>query len=767
MIVLRICLFWAASAITLMLGHSVYSDDEPGKKEVPSVIDSREQETLLTIDRIFDAKEFELKDYSARWIEGTSSYTLLTEVKDDQDHHEIRRYAAATGAYETIVAKQDLIPKGESAPLEIDDYELSNDQSKVLIYTNAQRVWRKNTRGDYWLFDCSTRQLVKLGGEEDPATMMFAKFSPDGKQVAYVRNRNIYLQDLSDLSQRCLTYSDNENIINGTTDWVYEEEFQVRDGFRWSPDGKLIAYWQIDTTGVDQFPLVNNTDSLYPEVTWFAYPKVGQRNPSCRIGVVDIESGNSQWIQTPGEPHEHYIPRMDWAESSEELIVQQLNRLQNCNKLFLADVTTGEVTTVLKEEDAAWVDVHHELLWLEDGTKFVWISERDGWRHAYLVSRNGEESLLLTPGDYDVIKLLQVDEKHQCFYFIASPDDPTQRYLFRGSLDGSPAQKLTQPEANGVHDYQFSEDSEWAIHRTSHADWPGQTELISIPEHKTVRLLEENKIVADSVRKLALNPVEFFRVDIGDGIELDGWCITPPDFDPNASYPLLIYVYGEPAGSTVVDQWGKSNHLWHFMLSQKGYVVMSFDNRGTHVPRGREWRKSIYTKIGILPPQDQAAAVRAVLKERTYLDPKRVGIWGWSGGGSSSLQAIFKYPDLYSTAIAVASVPDQRYYDTIYQERYMGLPESNPEAFREGSPINFAQNLEGKLLLVHGTGDDNCHYQTLELLIDKLVACNKQFSLMAYPNRTHAIKERENTERHLRELMTRFLLQHLPVNEEL
>ncbi|HBN76174.1 MAG TPA: S9 family peptidase, partial [Planctomycetaceae bacterium] len=712
MMVMSKSLSRAVLAFMLMPGYSAFSDDDSKKKDVPSVTDSKQEQTLLTIDRIYDAKEFDLKDYSASWIEGSSNYTLLAEVNDDKDHHEIRRYEAATGEYETLVSQEDLIPEGETSPLEIDDYELSDDQSKVLIYTNAQRVWRKNTRGDYWLFDCSTRQLIKLGGEVEPARMMFAKFSPDGKQVAYVRNRNIYVQDLSDLSQRCLTVSDNENVINGTTDWVYEEEFQVRDGFRWSPDGKRIAYWQIDTTDVDQFPLVNNTDSLYPEVTWFAYPKVGQRNPSCRIGVVDCESGNTQWILTPGVSHEHYIPRMDWAESSQELVIQQLNRLQNCNQLFLADVTSGEVTPILKEEDAAWVDVHHELFWLADGERFTWISERDGWRHAYLVSRNGEESLLLTPGEYDVIKLLQVDEENACFYFIASPDDPTRRFLFRGKLDGSPPRKLTPSEMRGIHDYQFSDDSAWAIHRTSHADWPGQTELIRVPEHKTVRLLEENKIVAETVRKLDLNPVEFFRVDIGDGIELDGWCMTPPDFDPHASYPLLIYVYGEPAGTTVVDQWGKSNHLWHFMLSQQGYVVMSFDNRGTHVPRGREWRKSIYTKIGILPPKEQAAAVRAVLKERPYLDPKRVGIWGWSGGGSSSLQAIFKYPDMYSTAITVASVPDQRYYDTIYQERYMGLPESNPAAFREGSPINFAQNLEGNLLLVHGTGDDNCHYQT-------------------------------------------------------
>ncbi len=727
-----------------------------------SAADQSDDSSKLTIDRIFDANEFELKNFSARWIEGTSAFTTLVEVDTLEKRKNIELYDCLTGQSETIVAAQELLPPGEVEPLKIDGYELSKDRTKVLIFTNSQRVWRKNSKGDYWLFDCKTRVMSRLGRDHELATMMFAKFSPDAQYVAYVQNRNVYLEDLSDHSTRCLTTTESDHIINGATDWVYEEEFQIQAGFRWSPDGKQIAFWQFDTSDVDQFPLVNNIDSLYPTVKWFAYPKVGQRNSACRIGVVTCESAATTWVDVPGNARDYYLPRFEWAANSQELLIQQLNRLQNINQLYLADTYTGKCQPVLKEEDSAWVDVHDELFWLEGGKQFTWLSERDGWRHVYLVSRDTADIRLVTPGDYDVISLLKVDEENGCFYFIASPGDATQRFLYRGTLAGGDIVKLTPDNQRGVHDYSFSEDSTWAIHTSSNSDFPGKTELIRIPEHNSVKVLEENQAIVESVSKLAKNPVEFFRADIGNEIQLDAWCITPPNFDPHGSYPLLVYVYGEPAGSTVVDQWGKSSHLWHLMLAQQGYVVMSFDNRGTKVPKGREWRKCIYKKIGILPPKEQAAAVQSVLKTRPYLDPKRVGIWGWSGGGSSSLQAIFKYPEIYSTAIAIAAVPDQRYYDSIYQERYMGLPETNPDAFKEGSPINFVENLKGNLLLIHGTADDNCHFQTTEILIDKLIEHDKQFSLMTYPNRTHAVKERKNTERHLRELMTRYLLQNLP-----
>jgi dipeptidyl-peptidase-4 len=756
-----------ACSLTLALPTcAIAADSEDPKTEAPT---PKVDEAVLTVDRIYGGSEFTSKGFGGRWLEGGSAFTTLEKSAEHKDHKDIVRHDPATGEKEIIVSAAELIPPGESSPLKIEDYAWSKSQTKLLIYTNSKRVWRRNTRGDYWVLDRSARQLRKIGGDGPQATLMFAKFSPTEKHVAYLRDRNIYIEDLFDHNVRCLTETATEDIINGTGDWVYEEEFGLRDGFKWSPDGTSIAFQQIDTTGVQKFPLVNNTDSLYPKVTWFAYPKVGQKNPACRVGVVNCSSGNTNWIRLPGDSRDHYVPKMDWADNSKELLLQQFNRLQNRNRLFLVDVEVWPVTRqqsdlkpILTEEDDAWVDAHSELTWFNDGQKFAWISDRDGWRHVYIVSRDGRQVTLATPGDYDVTRLLKIDEANGWLYFIASPKDASQRFLFRGNLDGTDIQRVTPADQTGTYDYQISKDARYAIHRKSSADQPPVETLITLPDHKPVRILKDSKELTEKLARLKLTKTEFLRVDIGDGVVLDGWCIKPANLDPARKYPLLVYVYGEPAGQTVVDRWGGTSWLWHSMLAQRGYVVMSFDNRGTKAPRGRAWRKSIYQKIGIIPPQDQAAAVKAVLKQRPYLDASRVGIWGWSGGGSSSLHAIFKYPKIYSTAIAVAPVPNQRYYDTIYQERYMGLPETNVEGFREGSPINFAKQLEGNLLLIHGTGDDNCHYQTTEMLINELIAHNKQFAMMAYPNRTHSIKERKNTTRHLREMMTRYLLQNLP-----
>lgn len=725
--------------------------------------------SALTIDRIYQGNEFQAQSVSARWlpssVDSASAFTTLEDARLGGQGKDIVRHTVG-GDSSVMVAASELVPSGESQPLAIEDYAWSRDLNLLLIYTNSKRVWRNNTRGDYWLLDRSSRQLRKLGGSAPPSTMMFAKLSPTGDQVAFVLGRNIFVEDLFDHRIRKLTDSNSKDIINGTTDWVYEEELGLRDAFRWSPDGKSIAYWQINTEGVEKFPLVNNTDSLYPTVNWFAYPKVGQRNPSCRVGVVDCESAQTRWLTIPGDASNHYLPRMgfvpDNGESTARLWIQQLNRLQNSNRLYVAE--EDDVSLVLTETDEAWVDVHDELVWLEDGKRFTWISDRDGWRHVYLASRDGGAAKLVTPGEFDVVELVHVDEPGGWLYFIASPDTATERYLYRIGLDGTRLHRVTPDEYAGVHQYDISADGKWAIHTRSSANTPPVTEVISLPDHAAMATLEDNADLASKFSSLGCQPMEFFQVDIGEGVKLDGWCLRPANIKTDKKYPLLVYVYGEPAGSTVINRWGGRSFLWHQMLAQQGYVVMSFDNRGTKAPRGRQWRKSIYKQIGILPPKDQAAAVRAVIKDRSYIDPERIGIWGWSGGGSSSLQAIFKYPELYKTAIAVAPVPNQRYYDTIYQERYMSLPHLNVEGFRQGSPINFAHQLEGNLLLVHGTGDDNCHYQTMEMLIDELIAHNKHFSMMAYPNRTHAIRERKNTTRHLRQLMTRYLKEHLPPN---
>jgi dipeptidyl-peptidase-4 len=716
----------------------------------------------LTLKRIFTDRDFSSKGFSARWFRDGNQYTYLKDAEGKDKGKDIRVYNVAESRDSVMVKASELFRPGTQKQIEIEDYSFSRDRSLVMIYTNSKRVWRRNSRGDYWVLDRSSGEFRKLGGEAKASTLQFAKFSPDGKKVAYVRERNIYVEDLLDHSIRALTKTKSKDIINGTADWVYEEELGVRDGFRWSPGSDAIAYWQFDEKGVRKHTMIDNVSGLYPKLTIFGYPKVGQRNSACRVGVRSLSSEDTVWVKSSGDLRNNYIARMHWSERSGGLIIEQLDRAQETNTVMRVNVEDGSVSVILTERDEAWVDAHREMNWVGPDNRFTWISDRDGWRHVYMVSPDGKKINLVSPGDFDVIRLLRTDHLKDHLYFIASPDDPAQRYLYSVRTDGTDLKRVTPgKEKRGTHSYNISPNGKYAILRSSDQDTVPVTSLISLPDHKVIKVLENNKELKEKFAKVKKSPSEFFYVDIGNGNRLHSRCIKPPNFDPQRKYPLLVYVYGEPAGQVVRDSWGGSTHLWHLMLAQQGYVIMSFDNRGTASPLGREWRKAADGKIGILPPQDQAEAVRRVLKDRPYLDPSRVGSWGWSGGGSMSLNAIFKFPDLYSTAIAVASVPNQRHYDTIYQERYMGLPGDNLKGFREGSPINFAHQLKGDLLIVHGTADDNCHYQTFEKLIDKLVSHNKPFTMMTYPRGTHSIREGKNTTLHLYTLMTGFLKRSL------
>ncbi|MED5419561.1 MAG: DPP IV N-terminal domain-containing protein, partial [Verrucomicrobiota bacterium] len=719
----------------------------------------------LTLERIHGTEEFKGKQFELRWLEDGERYTFLRKITegDHEGKREIRLAPAGKNEQsQLLVAAGDLVPEGAEQPLTIDGYSFSSDLSLLLLYTNSKRVWRRKSRGDYWIFNRTSRSLRQLGGEDSaPSSLMFAKLSPDGKHVAYVRGPDIHLESLPDHTIRTLTTSNSNRIFNGRFDWVYEEELGVRDGFRWSPDSHAIAYWQFDESGVRRHTMLDHVSGRYPGVTRFGYPKVGQKNAACRGGVVEIDSGKTTWLQIPGDPREHYLARMEWAgpDDSTELILQQLNRAQDTKLVMLAQRRDGSVRTILKEHDPAWVVMHNDLHWDPKGASFTWTSERDDWEQLYRVSRDGKEITKLTPDAFDV-DLQQVDRDGRWAYFLASPDNPAQRFLYRVGLNGQGLTRLTPgKEKRGTHSYRISPTGAFAVWTRSDADTPSVTRLISLPDHKVIKVLEDNADLHRRVDALKLAPVEFFQVEIAEGIRLPARCIRPSTLDQKHKYPLLIYVYGEPAGQVVRDSWGG---LWHHMLAQQGYVIMSFDNRGSRSPLGRTWRREAFRKIGILPPRDQAAAVRSVLRKRPWLDPERVGSWGWSGGGSMSLNAIFKFPDLYQTAIAVASVPDQRHYDTIYQERYMGLPTENRKAFREGSPINFAQNLEGNLLLIHGAADDNCHYQTYLKLVDKLIEHNKPFSMMTYPRGTHSINEGKNARRHVYETMTRFLHAKMP-----
>lgn len=722
---------------------------------------TRPHDTALTIDSIFNSPGFRAESFVGQWQSDSRGFERVQRDASTGYSSIVRIDLANPTVEQVLVSHEMLTPSGADRPLDIDSYQWSHDKTKLLVFTNTQRVWRYNTRGDYWVLDMESKSLTKLGGEANASSLMFAKFSPDASRVAYVYQNDLYMQDSSGGSVTRLTETGSPTKINGTFDWAYEEEFSIRDGFRFSPDGQRIAFWEIDASGIQLFPLVDNTSTLYPQIQNIPYPKVGTINPAARIGVIDLASQATTWVPIPGDERDNYLPRMEWVDET-ALVIQQLNRLQNRLVVYLADVTRAHVDVVLTEQDAAWIDVQDTLHWLADRAQFAWLSERDGWQHLYLVSVDDQSIRQVTAGEFDVVEIAGIDQEARWIYFYASPSNPTQLYLYRVHFDGSQLQRVTAADRVGTHRYVLSPDRQLALVTSSQFSSPPITEVVRLSDHETQVVVEANARLHGQLEDMQLPPREFFRVDIGDGIELDAWCILPPDLDPTRKYPLLVYVYGEPAGQTVVDRWGGDTLLWHSLLARQGYVVMSFDNRGTPAPRGREWRKSVYRQIGILASADQAAAVTSVLRERPYLDSQRVGVWGWSGGGSMTLNALFRYPEIYAAGVSVAPVPNQLYYDTIYQERYMGLPDDNKEGYRLGSPITFADGLAGELLLIHGTGDDNCHYQTTELLINALIKHNKQFSMFAYPNRTHAIREGENTTRHLYQMITNHFLRTLP-----
>ena len=726
---------------------------------------SQSEKGRLSIDRLYSGEFGSERFGPARWLRD-GGYTTVEPSKEPRGGFDIVRYDPATSGREVLIAAQQLVPRGGARPLAIHDYTWSEDGRKLLLFTNSRRVWRRNTRGDYWVLDRSRGSLVQIGAGLEPSRLMFAKFSPRADAVAYVYFNDLYIErlnaDASAPVRKRLTHNGSDTLINGTFDWVYEEEFSLRDGFRFSPDGSQIAYWQLDSSAVKPFHLIDNTSELYPRLIPIPYPKVGTENSECRIGVIPANGGDTRWIDFPGTSQERYLARMEWAENSTELRVQWINRLQNQNRVYFANTKTGTLREVYVDRDEAWLDVVDDWQWLADGKRFCWLSERDGWRHLYVIDRDTGEARCVTKGEYDVISIDLIDPALGVVYFTASPNDPTQRFLYRIELEGeSQAVRVTPEGLGGTNQYQISPDGKWAFHTHSAFASPPRMNLVKLTDHSIVRPLFKNEALRARHDAITRGPAEFFRVDIGDGVELDGWSIKPPGFNPELQYPVIFFVYGEPAAQTVLDRWGGGNYLWHLMLAQHGYVVISLDNRGTPAPRGRAWRKSIYRQIGILASHDQAAALRALKKRHAWIDGSRIGVWGWSGGGSMTLNLLFRYPKLYHTGIAIAFISNQRFYDTIYQERYMGLPDQNREGFKQGSPITHAAGLEGNLLVIHGTADDNCHYQSAEALINRLIELGKQFSMMAYPGRSHSIHEGRGTRKHLYTMMTHFFLNHV------
>ena len=668
--------------------------------------------------------------------------------------------------------------------LEIESFSFSQSKNKILIFTQSVKVWRYNTRGDYWVYDFKKNEIQKLGRNMSGSSLMFAKFSPNERFVAYVskeksesgiRNSstsvNIYLESLDDRTIKKLTSSNGtKKLINGTFDWVYEEEFGCRDGFIFNEDGTRIAFWQIDANQVRDFYMINNTDSIYSYTIPVEYPKVGEDLTPARIGVINLTNEEITWMKIPGEQNKFYLPRMTWMPGRNDLMIQQLNRKQNHSKIYIANANNGRTELLMEEKDDAWVDLRSswpyqvQAGWkfINNGKEFLYTTEKDGWSHIYRFDITNKTEYLVTKGNYDVVKPLAYDEKNESVYFIASPENPTERYLYKTSAKGDGKLIRVTPDVlEGSHNYQISTKAKYAFHSFSNYFTRPMQAIVSLPNHKFINE-NQNMIEKYDLEKKKDHPLEFFEITTVDDVTMEGWIVKPKNLDKNKKYPVLFYFYSEPAGQTGVNRYGAGNNgLYDGNLGEDGYVYVTFDGRGTPSPKGRAWRKAIYRNIGRINVRDMAMGAKAVFEKYEFIDTSRVAVHGWSGGGTATLNCLFQYPEIFHTGIAVAAVANQLTYDNIYQERYMGDPKESYQDYVDGSPIKYAKNLEGNLLYIHGTGDDNVHYQNAEMLANELIKHKKIFYMLSYPNRSHGIRE-DGAYPHVRLMFTDFLRKNCP-----
>src|SRR5437867_1203222 len=692
-----------------------------------SLVAQATQAPVLTVHSIWGTREFASDLVSPTWTKDGAAYTTIET--DSAGHTDLYRVDAVSGRKERLVRGADLVPPGAALPVAIEEYRFSSDGTRLLIFTNSARVWRQSTKGTYYVWDLPARRLIPVSAQ--PGYQMFAKLSPDGRMAAFVRANNIYVTDLTTGAETAVTADGNDNVINGTSDWVYEEELDLRDAFRWSPDGKRIAFWRLDQSAIRPFYLVNQ-DSLYPQLVPVRYPKAGMPNSEVKIGVIELGSGRTTWVDL-GAERDIYIAALDFAGSPDEVWLTRLNRHQNRLDLLLADARTGASRVVMTDRDSAWVDAHQPQ-WINGGRQFLFLSDREGYTQAYLFNRDGSLVRRVTPGSWDVLELYGVDERAKLLYFTGAIDGPLGRPLLKIGLDGKGLARVTTEP--GTHRVEFDPTFQLYVDTYSRAGVP-PVQTLRRANGQLVRSIADNRALARKTEALRLRPPELLKVPTPDGPELNAWIIKPRDFDPAKRYPLLMFVYGGPGSQTVTDAWGGAGYLWHQMLAQDGYLVASVDNRGTGA-RGAKFKKVTYLQLGRYESADQIAAARWFAKQ-AYVSPDRIGLWGWSYGGYMASRTMFLGGGVFKAALAVAPVTDWRFYDTIYTERYMRTPAENAAGYDESAALTYADSLKGRFLLVHGTGDDNVHFQNTVRLVERLEGANKQFDLRIYPNKTHAI----------------------------
>ncbi len=668
-------------------------------------------------------------------------YTLL-------EKDQVRQYDLTTGKFTKTLFNGSEV-KADGFEGSFSSYTFSEDEKNILITTNSEAIYRRSSKANFFVYDGKSLTALDAKGKQRDAT-----FSPAADKVAYGMENNLYYKDLKKGNVVQITTDGKQNeIINGGADWVYEEELSFAKAFEWSPDGKKIAFMRFDESRVREFTMTWYKDGAYPEYQTFKYPKVGEDNSIVTIHVYDLFN-NIITKMDLGSDYE-YIPRIKWTQDANTLCITKMNRHQNELELVLADANTGKTTTLLKESNKYYIDITDDLTFLKDGKQFIWTSEESGFNHVYLYDMKGNKVRALTKGDYDVTSLYGIDEENGLIYYQAATKSPLQREIFSADIMGLKNRKLTQAE--GTNTAQFSSTFDYYVNTFSTAN-KAATFIVYDRSGKMIRTIEDNSSISDLQKEYGITPVEFFDFKTSEGTTLNGWMVKPTDFKEGRKYPVLMYVYGGPGSQTVEDKFGSFNYWWHQMLAQKGYIVVSIDNRGTGA-RGQEFKKMTYQELGKYETIDQIEGAK-YLAAQDYVDAERIGIWGWSYGGYMSSLCLLKGNDVFKTAIAVAPVTNWKWYDTIYTERYMRTSAENPSGYADNSPVYFADQLKGNYLIVHGIADDNVHFQNTTEMVNALVMANKQFDTYFYPNRNHGIYGGP-TRLHLYNKMTRFLLEKL------
>lgn len=682
----------------------------------------------------------------------------IVELRSMQDglHYTINEAGASVGQYAYTTGEKTAeifhVRMTEGVIAKFDSYAFNQDETALLISTQKEERYRRAAFYNNYVFDLKKKTTTLLS---ESGKQMYAHFAPEGNKVAYVIDNNLYYKDLDINKEVRITDDGKKNfIINGGSDWVYEEEFRLVRAFEWSPDGKKIAYYRFDETDVPEYTLPLYNSNLYPVNYTYKYPKVGEGNSKIEIYIYDLESGNKVKVNT-GDAE--YIPRIKWIDNK-RLSVMLLNRLQNQLYLMAADANTGITTRLLIEESDKYLIVNDDLTFLENNKGFIWRSEADGYSHLYHMDMEGNIVKQITKGEWDVLEFLGFDENENRLYYKAAQISPLYQDIYSVGLDGNNTKRIS--ELPGTNHAVFSKRFNHYILYYSNISTP-----VTITLHdktgREIRVLENNTELKEKLARLQISKPEFFSFETSDKILLNGYMINPPDFDAEKKYPVLMFVYGGPNYQHANDGWvvrSGGNYTWFQMLAQKGYIIVAVDGRGSGA-RGRDFRQVIYQNLGKYETMDQIEVAKW-LGSQSYIDAGRIGIFGWSYGGYISALCITKGADVFKTAIAVAPVSNWKFYDNVYTERYMGTMQTNPGGFDANAPTNYTDLLKGNFLLVHGTGDDNVHWQNSAELINALVKSNKQFDLMIYPDRNHSITG-GTTKYHLYKKMTDFILENL------